>query len=83
MSKQRKFCESSNKLKTLDLVLIIIGAFLGLFIITMVVLFCIYQQIPDTLVTCVLGSSSLELFFSAWITVVKKKTGITDNNDEL
>lgn len=68
-------------MKTLDRVLIILGIFLGLFIITMIVLFCVFQQIPDTLVQCVLGSSSIELFVMAWITVVKKKAGIKEDDE--
>lgn len=70
-------------MKTLDKIIIILGIFLGLFIITMVVLFCIFQTVPDVLIQCVCGSSALELFFSAWITVTKKKIGDEDDDVDM
>ena len=66
----------------LDKVLLTIGVFLGLFIIAMVVLFCIYQSVPDTLIQCVLGSSAIELLLMAWITVTKKKLGVDDADED-
>lgn len=60
-------------MKTLNKILIIIGGFLALFIITMIVLFCIYQSIPDTLVVGVLGSGGTECVLCAIIEVVKVK----------
>lgn len=66
-------------LKTLDKVLITIAIFLALFIITMIILFAIFQSVPDTLIQYTLGSSALELFFTAWITVSKRKMGIKDD----
>lgn len=66
-------------MKTLDKVLMILGIFLGLFVICMIVLFCIFQSVPDVLIQCVLGSSSIELLLMAWITITKKKLGIDDD----
>lgn len=70
-------------MKTLDKILIIISIFLGLFIITMIVLFCVFQSVPDTLIQYVLGSSAIELILTAWITVTKKKMGIKNEDDNM
>lgn len=66
-------------MKTLDKILIILGIFIGLFIVTMIVLFCIYQSIPDTLVVAVLGSGTSEAILTCVITCIKKKAGIKDD----
>lgn len=72
-----------KKLKTLDAVLAILGVFLGLFIGTMIVLFIYFREVPDVLIVSVLGSGSSEAILCCIITCIKKKAGITDNNDEL
>lgn len=60
-------------MKTLNKILIFIAIFICIFIVAMTVIFCVKGSVPDTLITCVLGGSSIELFLSAWITVAKKK----------
>lgn len=60
-------------MKTLNRILIILGIFLALFIITMIVLFCIYQSVPDTLVVGVLGSGGTECILCAIIEIAKNK----------
>lgn len=60
-------------MKTLNKILIIVAAFLFLFIVTMIVTFWKFQQIPDVLVTCVLGTGSAELILSALIEIFKRK----------
>lgn len=60
-------------MKTLNKILIIVGVFIALFIITMIVLFCIYQSIPDTLVVGVLGSGGTECILCAVIEIAKHK----------
>lgn len=69
-----------KKMKTLDLVLTILGIFIGLFIITMIVLFICFRQVPDVLIVSVLGSGSSEAVLCCIIACVKKKAGL-DNND--
>lgn len=71
----------NNKVKTLDLVLIILGIFLGLFIIAMIVLFIFFQSVPDSLIVSVLGSGSSEAVLCCVITCIKKKAGIKDNDN--
>ena len=69
-------------MKTLNRILIIVGVFLALFIITMIVLFCIFQGIPDTLVIGVLGSGGTECILCAIIEVVKLKHRKEENEDD-
>ena len=57
--------------KTLTVILLAVGVFDVAFIITMIVLFCIYQAVPDVLIQCVLGASSVEVFLTAAIQIVK------------
>lgn len=70
-------------MKTLNKILIIIGIFLALFIITMIILFCIYQNIPDTLVVGVLGSGGTECILCAIIEIVKHKYKKEDENNDI
>lgn len=68
-------------MKTLNKILIILGVFIALFIVTMVVLFCIYQSVPDTLVVGVLGSGGTECILCAIIEITKRKK--EDDDDEV
>lgn len=67
-------------MKTIDKILIILGTFVGLFIITMIVLFCIFQSVPDTLIVAVLGSGTSEAILTCIITCVKRKGRIKDDS---
>lgn len=60
-------------MKTLDKVLIALGIFVGLFIIANLVIFCIYQSVPDTLIMCTLGSGGIEVIMTTIIQTRKKK----------
>lgn len=81
-----------NKLKTSDVALIFVAATLALFTITMIIVFCAYQHIPDTLVVAVFGVLGTETGALAWIRTSKLKHGYNDdftntnftinNNDE-
>lgn len=57
--------------KTLDKILIILGVFLLLFIISMEVMFYICGSVPDALITGVLGGGIFEVGFTAAITIAK------------
>lgn len=60
-------------MNTIDKILCGLVAFLIAFIITIIILFCIFQSTPDTLVQCVFtlaGSEGLITFSIWWI---KKK----------
>ena len=60
-------------MKKLDIVLIILSVFLFLFITANLVIFCVYGAIPDTLVSCVLGASGVELVMTAAIKIFQRK----------
>ena len=57
---------------TMDTILAIMGVSIVLFTITMIVLFCIYQSVPDTLITCFFACCGSEGGFMAAIMVAKK-----------
>lgn len=59
--------------KTMNKILIIIGIFLFLFIVTMIITFFIKDSVPDVLITCVFGACTGELSIMGWIKTVKDK----------
>lgn len=69
-------------MKTLDKILLILGVFLGLFIIAMIVLFIFFQSVPDSLIYAVLGSGSSELILSCVIKCTKLKAGIKEDEND-
>ena len=80
-------------MKTLDKVLLAVGIFIALFIIAMIVIFCIKGETPDTLIQCTLGAGGIEVILTAVITVFKirnkqqkkdeEETEQSDNEDEI
>lgn len=64
-----------RKTKTLNVILGIVATFLFAFIGLMCWFFYKFQQVPDILITCVLGTGTAELIATAIITIVKKKYG--------
>ena len=71
-------------MKTLDRIISIVFVVLLLFIIVTEVQFFMFQQIPDTLVTCLLGTGVLELAFTTVIQVakIKSRKGNNDRDNE-
>lgn len=63
------------KVKTSKIILLVLGGLLIAFVLKMINLYENTGGIPDTLVTCVLGSGLAELALTAWITVSKVKKG--------
>ena len=61
------------KIKTSKIILMVLGGLLIAFVLKMIQLYETTGGVPDTLVTCVLGSGIAELAFTAWITVSKVK----------
>ena len=53
----------------------LVGAFLALFIVTMIVIFCVKGSVPDTLIQMTLGAGGVEAWCARSITVNKMKTG--------
>ncbi len=60
-------------MNTLDKILIGCAAAVLIFTVTMIVLFCAYQSIPDTLVECFFALFTSEAFISFLIYRLKKK----------
>lgn len=61
------------KLNTIDKILITLASFVFGFTITMIVIFCIYQVTPDTLIECVFACCSSEAVITFAIWWIKKK----------
>ena len=60
-------------MKTMNIILVIIGVFLFLFTAAMVVIFCLCGSVPDTLITCVFAALGGECGVMAWIKTAKEK----------
>lgn len=69
-------------MKTTNLILLVLGIFLAIFIVAMVVIFCVKGMTPDVLIQCVLGGSGLEAFILAGIKITKTIKGETDYKDD-
>ena len=61
-----------KKMNTIDKVLLTLASFVFGFTICMIVIFCIYQVTPDTLIECVFACCSSELVLSFAIWAVKR-----------
>lgn len=62
-----------KKVRTMDVVLVIIAVFLLLFIITMLILYYVTGAIPDTLCTCVFAICGGECGVMGWIKTTKER----------
>lgn len=60
-------------MNTIDKILLSCAIFLVLFTVCMIVIFCIYQSVPDTLVDAVFGLMGSEVFITFAIWWIKKK----------
>lgn len=73
-------------LKKLDIILIILGIFFLLFTITMTVIFCVKDAVPDSLITGVYSASFIELIATACIKIagdiIEKKAKIEEDDDD-
>lgn len=70
-----------KKLNTIDKILIFCTALLLLFTITMIVIFCIYQSVPDTLITVFFGAFSIETINTLMIYKEKKRRSKNDSEN--
>ena len=60
------------KRHTMDIILALMGVAILTFTVTMIILFCVYQSVPDTLVNCFFACCGSEGGFMAVIMVAKK-----------
>lgn len=72
MRKEKKYSSSQqNKDKFIDRLLICLGLFLLAFIITMIIIFCVKDSVPDVLIERVLDASIWEAGITGAITIAK------------
>ena len=60
-------------IKTLDKILIGCATFLLLFTVVMIVIFCVFQAVPDTLIDAVYGLLGGEVVVTFFIWYIKKR----------
>lgn len=69
-------------MSTSNRILIILGVFTLTFIVSMIVIFCAKDSVPDTLIQCVLGAGGVEASALAVIKAVKVWTGKDKHTEE-
>lgn len=69
MQKIKQFLE----VKAMDTILVFMAVFLIVFTITMIVLFCVFQAVPDTLITSVFTCFGAEGGFMSLIQITKRR----------
>ena len=67
-----------TKLNTIDKIPIFCAAILLIFTIVMVVIFCIYQSVPDTLIGAFFGAFSIETINTVMLYKQKKRSNTSD-----
>ena len=62
----------NKKMNTIDKILLTLAGFIFGFTVTMIVLFCIFQVTPDTLIECVFACCASEAVITFAIWWIKK-----------
>lgn len=73
--------ELNRERKTLNCALLGLAVFLAVFIVTMIVIFCVKGAVPDVLIQYVLGAGGVEAVLTAAITITKKLKEGDSTND--
>ena len=73
---------AKSKRNTSNLILIILGSFILAFIIAMIVIFCVFQSVPDTLIQYTLGAGGVEAVVLALIKISKVISGEKTEGDD-
>ena len=68
------------KLNTIDKILIFCTVLLLIFTITMIIIFCIYQSVPDTLIGAFFGAFGIETINTVMIYKDKKRRSHETDN---
>lgn len=71
-----------KKRRTSNLILLILGIFILAFIVSMIVIFCVKGEVPDTLIQYTLGGSGLEALLMAAIKIAKVVAGEKIDDDK-
>lgn len=61
-------------MNTIDKILLVCASVLLAFTITMIVIFCLFQSVPDTLIQCVFGALAGEGMITFAIWWIKKRS---------
>lgn len=69
-------------MNTIDKILLACAITLLLFTVTMIVIFCVYQVTPDTLIECVFACCSSEAVITFAIWWIKKKANRKDKDND-
>lgn len=72
----------SKKKSTSNKILVILGTFILVFIVTMIVVFCKYGAVPDTLIQYTLGAGGVEAVVLALIKISKVVSGEKTEGDD-
>lgn len=80
VSKAKVTKKKKDKMNTSTKVLIILGVFAFIFIVTMVITFWVKDSVPDTLIQYVLGAGGVEALLLAGIKISKV---LTESNREI
>lgn len=73
--------KKKKKINTLDCILLICGSLLIVFTIAMIILYCLYQSVPDTLIVSFFGAFGIETVNCVMVYKEKKKNGKETNYD--
>lgn len=65
--------------KFLDRVLVIMALFLFAFTVAMIIIFCVKDSIPDTLIISVFGACTGEVSICGWIKTIKVRNDGENN----
>lgn len=71
--KDKQPAAPGKRMGAMDKILIVLGAFLLCFIVTMIVIFIVTGSTPDTLIQCVFGLGGLEGGVMGWIKTTKER----------
>lgn len=69
-------------MNTIDKVLIGCAIFITVFTITMIVIFCVFQSVPDVLIESVMSLFTGETIVTFFIWWIKRRTGIKEEDEE-
>lgn len=73
MSSKKDKDKEKKCIRTMDLILIVVGILLISFTVSMILIFKKYGSTPDTLITCVFATLGGECGIMGWIKTTKEK----------
>lgn len=68
-------------MNTIDKILIGCAIFISLFTVTMIVIFCVFQSVPDVLIESVMHIFTGETILTFLIWWIKRKAGIKEDEE--